>query len=214
MLVVSQKVVSKAEARVRDLNTVEPGPRALELAERLDKDPRLVQAIVDETREIVRAEGGVLICEHHSGNICANAGVDLSNSLGENIAVLLPEDPDESARRLRAGLERELGVRPAVVIADSFGRPWRLGQVDVAIGCAGLAPLDDWRGRLDSRGRELTATVMAIADEAAAAAGLVHAKDGNLPVAIIRGLRGYVDDADGAGAAAIRRPKERDLFRR
>ena len=156
---VSQKVVSKAEGRARDLGEVEPSARALDLAARLDKDPRLVQAILDESREVIRAERGVLIVESSSGWICANAGVDASNVPGENRVTLLPEDADASARRLRDELAALCGARPAVVIADSFGRPWRVGQADVAIGCAGLAPLDDRRGATDREGRTLTATV-------------------------------------------------------
>jgi len=213
VLVVSQKVVSKAEGRVRDLASVEPGPRAAELARELGKDPRLVELILAESREVLRAANGVLIVETLSGLICANAGIDSSNVPGEGRVVLLPEDPDASARRLRAEIRSQSGSRPAVVVADSFGRAWRLGQADVAIGCAGLAPLDDWRGRRDRQGRELEATVIAIADEAAAAASLARDKASGAPAAVISGLGRQVSAGDGPGAAALRRPAADDLFR-
>ena len=151
--------------------------RARSLAAELDKDPRHVQVVLDETREVRRATRGVLISETHHGFVCANAGVDASNAPDDDTVILLPVDPDDSARRLRAGLRARLGVAPAVLITDSFGRAWRHGQVDVAIGCAGLAPLEDWRGRADARGRELRATWIAVADELAAAADLARAKD-------------------------------------
>jgi coenzyme F420-0:L-glutamate ligase/coenzyme F420-1:gamma-L-glutamate ligase len=211
--VISQKAVSKAEGRIVDLRDMEPGDRAVELAGRLDKDPRLVQLILRESAAIVRAERGVLIVEGRSGWISANAGIDTSNVPGTELVALLPADPDGSARRIRAELRRACGVAPAVVIADSFGRPWRLGQVDVAIGCAGLAVVDDWRGRVDRHGRELAATAVAVPDEVAAAADLVRAKDEGVPVAIVRGLARFVTAEDGPGAAALRRPKDEDLFR-
>ena len=213
VLVVSQKVVSKAEGRLRELIQVTVSKRAQGLAAKLNKEPRLTQVILDESREIIRADNGVLICEHRSGHVCANAGVDLSNSPGDEIAVLLPVDPDASARQLRADLGRTLCVRPAIVIADSFGRPWRIGQTDVAIGCAGLLPLDDWRSRADSRGRQLTATVAATADDVAAAAGLVRSKDGGNAVVTIRGLDHRVSEEDGPGARVLLRQRTEDLFR-
>jgi coenzyme F420-0:L-glutamate ligase/coenzyme F420-1:gamma-L-glutamate ligase len=213
VLVVSQKVVSKAEDRVVDLEHVAPGERAIELAERLGKDPRLVELILRESAAIVRAERDVLIVEGNSGWISANAGIDASNVPGVDRVALLPVDPDGSARRIRAELRRACGVAPAVVIADSFGRPWRLGQVDVAIGCAGLAAIDDWRGRMDRHGRELTATAVGVADEIAAAADLARGKDEGVPVGIVRGLARFVTAEDGPGAAALRRPKDEDLFR-
>jgi coenzyme F420-0:L-glutamate ligase/coenzyme F420-1:gamma-L-glutamate ligase len=213
MLVVSQKVVSKAEGRVRRLADVEPGERARELAARLGKDPALVQLVLDETESIVRAEGGVLITETRSGWICANAGIDSSNVAEDGCVTLLPVDPDASARRLRSEVRAASGHAPAVVISDSFGRPWRLGQADVAIGCAGLAPLDDWRGRLDRTGRELDATVVALVDEIAAAADLVREKNAGLPAAVVRGLGERVKDEDGPGAAVLQRPAPDDLFR-
>jgi coenzyme F420-0:L-glutamate ligase/coenzyme F420-1:gamma-L-glutamate ligase len=146
--------------------------------------------------------------------VCANAGVDQSNVSAEGELLLLPEDPDASARRLRAGIETARGVRPAVVISDSFGRAWRMGQTDVAIGAAGLAPLEDWRGRPDAYGRALRVTSMAIADAVAGAADLARAKDSREPAVLVRGLDRYVTTGDGPGAAALRRPREQDLFRR
>ncbi|HEX2371931.1 MAG TPA: coenzyme F420-0:L-glutamate ligase [Solirubrobacterales bacterium] len=214
VLVVSQKVVSKAEGRVRRLAEVEPRSQARELASRLDKDPALVQAVLDESRSVIRAQEGVLITETHSGWICANAGIDASNVPEEGIVTLLPLDPDASAQRIRSEIRGATGNAPAVVISDSFGRPWRRGQVDVAIGCAGLSPLDDWRGRRDRSGRELTATLIALADELAAAADLVRDKDAGVAAAIVRGFGERVsDDDDGPGAASIQRPSEDDLFR-
>jgi coenzyme F420-0:L-glutamate ligase/coenzyme F420-1:gamma-L-glutamate ligase len=213
ILVVSQKVVSKAEGRVRELAAVEPGERASELAARLGKDPRLVELILSESEAIVRADAGVLIVETRQGLICANAGIDSSNAPDEGQVVLLPEDPDGSARSLRAEIRKSSGRRPAVLIADSFGRPWRVGQMDVAIGCAGLSPLDDWRGRRDRSGRELSATLIAIADEAAAAASLARDKASGAPAAVLSGLGRHVTADDGPGAAALRRPADADLFR-
>jgi len=209
VLVVAHKVVSKAERRVRSLESISPTERALALAGEHGKDARLVQAVLDESDSVLRARDGVLICETHHGFVCANAGVDQSNATEPGELILLPEDPDESARRLRAGLS----ARPAVVIADSFGRPWRLGQTDVALGAAGLMALDDWTGRPDAYGRELRATAIAVADAAAAAADLARAKDSRRPVVLLRGLERYVTEEDGPGAAALRRAREQDLFR-
>ncbi len=210
VVVVSQKVVSKAEGRIRNLGEVDPGPRARELAATVGKDPALVQLILDESRAIVRAGSGVLIVETRSGWICANAGIDASNLSDPGTVALLPENPDASARRIRA----EIGApRPAVVIADSFGRPWRLGQTDVAIGAAGLRVIDDWRGRTDRAGRELEATAVAVADQVAAAADLARDKQSGVPAAVVRGLARYVTDADGPGAVALQRPSDEDLFR-
>jgi coenzyme F420-0:L-glutamate ligase / coenzyme F420-1:gamma-L-glutamate ligase len=214
VLVVAHKVVSKAEGRLRRLVEIEPGQRARALALEHGKDPRLVQAVLDESAELLRASDGVLICVTGNGLVCANAGVDQSNVSAEGELVLLPEDPDASARRLRAGIETARGVRPAVVIADSFGRAWRMGQTDVAIGSAGLAPLEDWRGRPDAYGRALRVTSIAIADAVAGAADLARAKDSREPAVLVRGLDRYVTTGDGQGAAALRRPRERDLFRR
>jgi coenzyme F420-0:L-glutamate ligase / coenzyme F420-1:gamma-L-glutamate ligase len=213
VLVVAHKVVSKAEGRVRRLADIEPGERARSLAAEHRKDARLVQAVLDESAELLRARDGVLICVTRHGLVCANAGVDLSNVSGEDEVVLLPEDPDASARRLRGGVELALGVRPAVVVADSFGRAWRMGQTDVAIGAAGVVPLDAWRGRPDAYGRELRVTEIAIADALASAADLARAKDSREPAVLVRGLGRFVTEADGPGAATLRRPRDQDLFR-
>jgi coenzyme F420-0:L-glutamate ligase/coenzyme F420-1:gamma-L-glutamate ligase len=173
-----------------------------------------VQAVLDESAELLRAVGGTLICVTHHGFVCANAGVDQSNASAEGgELVLLPEDPDRSASLLRSGIAEALGVRPAVVITDSFGRAWRLGQADVAIGAAGLVPLEQWIGRPDAFGRELRVTSIAIADCVAAAADLARAKDSLEPAVLVRGLERYVTREDGPGAAALRRPPEQDLFR-
>ena len=212
IVVISQKAVSKAEGRVRELSAVVPGARARELAKRLDKDPALVQLVLEESQRVVRAERGVLITETRAGWICANAGIDSSN-LPEGQVSLLPVDADASARRIRGEIAAAAGSSPAVVIADSFGRPWRLGQTDIAIGCAGLAALQDWRGRHDREGKELAATVIAVADELASAADLVRDKDSGVPVAIVAGLGELVTPDDGPGAAVLRRAGEVDLFR-
>jgi coenzyme F420-0:L-glutamate ligase / coenzyme F420-1:gamma-L-glutamate ligase len=209
VVVVSQKVVSKAEGRLRRLSDVEPGQEARELGARLDKDPALVELILAESRQVLRAERGILITETHHGFVCANAGIDSSNLPETGTVSLLPEDPDRSARRIRA----EIGLGVGVIVADSFGRAWRIGQVEVAIGCAGLRPLDDWRGRSDADGRELAATMIAVADQAAAAADLVRDKASRVPAAIVRGLAAHLGDDDGPGAAVLRRPRAEDLFR-
>jgi coenzyme F420-0:L-glutamate ligase/coenzyme F420-1:gamma-L-glutamate ligase len=213
VLVVAHKAVSKAEGRLRSLGSIEPCPRAQELAHQLDKDPRHVQAVLDEARVVLRASRGVLICVTHHGFVCANAGVDASNVPGSDTVVLLPTDPDASARRLRRRLRELVGVAPGVLITDSFGRAWRHGQVDVALGCAGLSPLEDWRGRRDADGRELRATWIAVADQLAAAADLARRKDGRQPVVVVRGAQRHVTEDDGPGAAALIRPESEDLFR-
>jgi coenzyme F420-0:L-glutamate ligase/coenzyme F420-1:gamma-L-glutamate ligase len=214
VLVVAHKVVSKAEGRVVRLADVEPGPDAQWLADQHDKDPRHVQVVLDETEELVRAERGVLICRTRHGFVCANAGVDASNAAESDSLVLLPEDPDASARALRAALRRYGdGTAPAVLITDSFGRAWRHGQADVAIGIAGLQPLEDWRGREDSVGRELRATWIAVADQAASAADLARRKDARQPAVLVQGLDAHVTADDGPGAAALVRTRDEDLFR-
>ena len=207
VLVVAHKVVSKAERAIVAHDEVRPGPRARELAGRLAKDPRHVQVVLDQSAAVLRAERGVLICRTHHGFVCANAGVDASNAAPGTV-ICLPRDPDASARALRAALPG----RPAVLITDSFGRAWRHGQADVAIGLAGLAPLEDWRGRADAGGRELRATGIAVADQAAAAADLVRAKDAGRPAAVVRGLERHVTADDGPGASALVRPASEDLF--
>jgi coenzyme F420-0:L-glutamate ligase/coenzyme F420-1:gamma-L-glutamate ligase len=213
VVVVAHKVVSKAEGRLRRLTEIEPGDRARALAAEQDKDPRLVQAVLDESAEVLRAHHGVLVCVTHHGFVCANAGVDRSNTADEDEVVLLPRDPDRSARELREGLARTLCVHPAVLVTDSFGRAWRVGQTDVAIGAAGRGPTEDWRGRPDRRGREMAATEIAVADAAAGAADLARAKDSGRPAVLVRGLERHVTAEDGPGAAALRRARADDLFR-
>jgi coenzyme F420-0:L-glutamate ligase / coenzyme F420-1:gamma-L-glutamate ligase len=237
LVVIAQKAVSKAEGRIRRLASVTPRAHASRLGAELDKDPALVELILKESNEILRAERGVLIVETHHGFVCANAGIDSSNLPDDGTVCLLPKDPDASARNLRveiaSAIEREHGVGLAghsarsasaeshpvlpptigVVISDSFGRAWRLGQAEVAIGCAGLTPLDDWRGREDAHGRKLEATLIAVADQAAAAADLVRGKDSHVPASIVRGLERHITADDGPGAAALRRPPNEDLFR-
>lgn len=212
VVVVAQKAVSKAEGRVVVLSDVRPGARARALGAEHDQDPRAVQVVLDESAEIMRAERGVLISRTHHGFVCANAGVDASNAPTGTL-ILLPIDPDGSARRLRSDLRARLGVSPAVIITDSFGRAWRHGQCDVAIGCAGLAPLEDWRGRTDSTGRRLRATWIAVADQLAAAADLTRTKDSGQPVVVVSGLGRHVSTDDGPGAVALVRPLEEDMFR-
>ncbi len=207
VLAVAHKVVSKAEGRIVPLASVDPTPRAVELAAEHGKDPRQVQVVLDESAEVLRADRGRLICRTRHGFVCANAGVDASNAGAADTLVLLPVDPDASARALRAWL----GC--AIVITDSFGRAWRHGQCEVAIGAAGLAPLDDRRGHPDADGRALAATTIAIADEAAAAADLVRGKATREPAVRIRGLARHVTDDDGPGAAALVRSLSEDLFR-
>jgi coenzyme F420-0:L-glutamate ligase / coenzyme F420-1:gamma-L-glutamate ligase len=212
IVVVAHKVVSKAEDRLVMLSGVTAGPEAERIATATDKDPRLVQVILDESVAVVRAAPGVLITRTAHGFVSANAGVDASNVTGEDTLVLLPVDPDASARTLRAGLRERLGTAPAVCITDSFGRAWRHGQADVAIGLAGLTALQDWRGRPDTQGRTMQATWIAVADQVASAADLVRTKDGSTPVALLRGLDRYVTVDDGPGAGALLRPSAEDLF--
>jgi coenzyme F420-0:L-glutamate ligase/coenzyme F420-1:gamma-L-glutamate ligase len=212
IVIVSQKAVSKVEGRLRRLADVEPGERARAVAAELDKDPVLVELVLSESSRIVRATRGVLITETRGGWVCANAGIDTSN-LEDGLVSLLPEDGDASARRIRGEIRDASGASPAVVVADSFGRAWRIGQADVAIGCAGLPPLADWRGKRDQHGRQLSATHIALADELASAADLVRDKDSGVPGAIVAGLGDLVMSDDGPGARAIPRAPEDDLFR-
>ena len=211
VLVVAQKVVSKAEGRLLRVGEIIPTERAVEFAARTGKDPRLVQLILDESAEVLRVGREVLIVRTRQGFVCANAGIDQSN-VPEGLVSLLPHDPDGSARALRHGVAERLGVAPAVIVSDSFGRAWRIGQLDVALGCAGLAPLHDRRSERDAQGRELTATIDAVADAAAAAAQLVRHKAGGEAVVVVHGLERYVTADDGPGAAAILRPRSEDLF--
>jgi coenzyme F420-0:L-glutamate ligase/coenzyme F420-1:gamma-L-glutamate ligase len=214
ILVVTQKIVSKAENRFVDLGMVQPSPRAVELAKQTQKDPRLVEVILWDTSEVIRARPGVLIVQHRLGFISANAGVDRSNVAepGRDVVLRLPADPDESARRLRAGLRELTGAAPALIIADSHGRPWREGTVGVAIGLAGLVPVQDLRGQPDLFGYHLQYTTVGFADQVVAATSLVmgQANEGR-PVVLVRGLA-YARDED-ASAGQILRPREMDLFR-
>ena len=210
VLVVTQKVVSKAEGRVVELASVAPRSEAEEWAAQWGKDARQVELVLQESAEVLRmAPGGLIISRTRHGLVCANAGVDLSNVGGGDVATLLPEDPDASARKLRDRLGELAGVRPAVIISDSFGRPWRNGIVNVAIGSAGLEPLLDLRGTPDAQDRVMHSTVIAVADELASAADLAGGKVAQRPVVVVRG---YEYQAGGSGAAALVMDRERDLF--
>jgi len=209
VVVVTQKIVSKAEGRLVHLRTVEPSPQALELAVRTGKDPRLLEVILRESRRIVRQERGVIICETKHGFVCANAGVDTSN-VGGGVVSLLPENPDQSAERIRAAIQEKKGISIAVVISDTFGRPWREGHTNVAIGLAGMSAMKDYVGQTDPHGYVLRVSTMAVADELAAAAELVMEKLSRVPVAIVRGFD--YQRAEGSAQELIR-PRERDLFR-
>jgi coenzyme F420-0:L-glutamate ligase/coenzyme F420-1:gamma-L-glutamate ligase len=213
IVVVAHKAISKCDGRVVDLTTVSPGAQALAIADRHDKDARQVQVVLDESAEVLREERGVLIAMTRHGFVCANAGVDASNAGSPDTVVLLPLDPDGSARALRARLRALTGREVAVVVTDSFGRAWRHGQCDVAIGIAGLAPLIDHRGGLDADGRPMSATWIAVADEVAAAADLARSKAGGQPVVVVSGLGHHVTADDGPGASALVRPRGEDLFR-
>jgi len=209
VLVVAQKIVSKAEGAIVQLSTVEPSPDAQTIAERQKKDPRVVEVILRESRRLVRTDP-VLIAETHHGYVCANAGVDHSNVPGNDIVTLLPRKPDKSAKKLAALLRKRTGKRLAVIISDTFGRPWRLGLTNVAIGASGVPVLRDLRGTPDRHGKPLTATVLAVADELAAAAGLLMGKTEGCPVVLIRGYR-YKPSFEPA--TNIIRPAAEDLFR-
>jgi len=209
VLVVCQKIVSKAEGRVVRLADVTPSREAIRLASEDGKDPRHVEVVLRETARVVRRGPGVLICETRHGFVCANAGVDLSNAPADETAVLLPIDPDASAARLREALLVRGAARLAVVVSDTFGRPWREGLVDVALGCAGLEPIADLRGGSDLVGRRLEVTATATADQLAAAAGLLMVKDAGVPAVFVEGVEAF-----GAGTArALLRDPARDLFR-
>jgi coenzyme F420-0:L-glutamate ligase/coenzyme F420-1:gamma-L-glutamate ligase len=209
IVVVAQKVVSKAEGRLVNLSTIEPSAQASQLAAKEGRDPRLVEVILRESRRIVR-DHSVLIVETHHGFVCANAGVDHSNVPGDDVVTLLPADPDRSARLLAEALRKLTKKQVAVVISDTFGRPWRLGLTNVAIGAAGVPVLLDLRGTRDRNGKPLQATILAVADELAAAAGLVMGKREGIPAVIIRGYR-YRPAAERA--TSVIRPAAEDLFR-
>jgi len=209
IFVVAQKIVSKSENRIVHLNSVHPSPRARDWAAQHNKDPRLVEIVLSQARRIVRMDRGILIVETHHGFICANGGVDTSNAPKECV-ILLPQDPDASARSLRSEIERTLSIPVGIIISDTFGRPWRQGIMNVALGVAGLAPFVDYRGQVDSFGRSIKSTVIAAADELAAAGELVMGKTLGIPVAVIEGFTS--PDGQGHGKDLIR-PKEQDLFR-
>src|SRR5467141_3054069 len=209
ILVIAQKIVSKAEGAVVQLQSVVPSPQAQAIAERQKKDPRLVEVILRESTRLVRTDP-VLIAETRHGFVCANAGVDHSNVPGDDVVTLLPQVPDQSAKKLAAALRKRTGKRIAVIISDTFGRPWRLGLTNVAIGAAGVPVLLDLRGTRDRHGKVLTATIVAVADELAAAAGLLMEKSKGSPVVLIRGYR-YQPRFEPA--SRIIRPAAEDLFR-
>lgn len=205
IVAVAQKIVSKSEGAIVDLREIHPSALAQSWAAQWNKDPRLIEVILAQSRRMVKMDRGVIISETHHGFICANAGVDQSNIEGEHFATVLPADPDASARRLRASLNCG-----AAIVTDTFGRPWREGLVDVAIGVAGLDAIHDLRGSTDRHGRKLSATIIAVADQLAAAAGLVMRKDAGSPVALIRGFEWQ--PAEGSARSLLRKP-EQDLFR-
>ena len=210
VLVVTQKIVSKAEGRVVELASVEPSEFAREWAARWDRDPRQVEVVLRESAAIVRmGPGGLIISRTRHGLVCANAGVDVSNVGGGEVASLLPEDPDASARQIREVVRARTGVSPAIVISDSFGRPWRNGIVNVAVGAAGIEALVDLRGEPDAAGREMRATVIAVGDELASAADLAGGKVDQRPVVVVRG---YAWRPSEAGASVLIMEPERDLF--
>ena len=209
VLVVAQKVVSKAEGSLVQLDSIEPSPDAVEWAREFQKDPRVVELVFRESRRIVRKQRGILIVETHHGFVCANAGVDVSNT-PPGTATVLPRDPDGAARKIAASLLAVLNTTVAVIVSDTFGRPWREGLTNVAIGVAGIAPLIDYRGRRDAGDRVLQATVIAVADELASAAELVMGKTDRIPAALIQGFR--FQGAAGSGRALIR-AADLDLFR-
>ncbi len=211
VLVVTQKVVSKAEGAVVDLTTVEPRPAAIEFARRWDRDPRQIEVVLREARRVVRMERGVLITETPHGFVCANGGVDASNvgPASGQVVTLLPRDPDASAAAIRRRVRERTGVDVPVIISDSFGRPWRWGIVDVAIGVSGLDPLEDLRGQADADGRIMRSTVRAVADEIASAAELAFGKTARRPVALVRGA----SPPRGEGSIGeLLIPSEHDLF--
>jgi coenzyme F420-0:L-glutamate ligase/coenzyme F420-1:gamma-L-glutamate ligase len=214
VVAVCQKVVSKAEGAVVRLDDVEASPFAEQLAARTGggKDPRAMEVVLREAQRIVRMDRGHVICETRHGFVCANAVVDESNGVEPGMLTLLPKDPDASAERLRAALAARFGADIAVVVTDTFGRPWREGLVEVALGCAGMDPLLDLRGRSDLAGRELHHTVVGLADTVAAASGLVMEKDSRVAAAIVRGVRYAPATAEPAVRRIVRRP-DLDLFR-
>jgi coenzyme F420-0:L-glutamate ligase/coenzyme F420-1:gamma-L-glutamate ligase len=211
VLVVTQKVVSKAEGRIVDLRTIRPRPEAVDFAERFERDPRQVEVVLRESTAVLRMERGLIISRTRHGFVCANAGVDASNVGEPDTVTLLPEDPDASARAIRDRLVAEFDVPIGVIISDSFGRPWRWGIVDVALGVAGFGPLDDLRGSLDADGRPMHATIVAVADEIASTAELASGKTSGRPLVLVRGA--HLPAGDGTVAGEVVMPVEADLFR-
>tara|TARA_B100001123_G_C14941495_1_gene879879 strand:+ start:24 stop:779 length:756 start_codon:yes stop_codon:yes gene_type:complete len=210
ILVVTQKVVSKAEGQITDLKEIEPSYMAMQLASDYNKDPRLVEIVLRESKRIVRMDRGVIISETHHGFICANAGVDSSNNTDIGKVSLLPKNPDVSANKIRKSIHKALGIKLGIIISDTFGRPWREGATNVAIGVSGINPLKDYRGESDLAGYSLKTTTIAIADELAAAAELVMSKLDRVPVAVIKGY--YYNPRDTGINSLLRNP-DRDLFR-
>jgi coenzyme F420-0:L-glutamate ligase/coenzyme F420-1:gamma-L-glutamate ligase len=210
VVIVTHKIVAKAEGCAVDLRSIEPSAFAHDIAARWGKDARQVEVVLRESARIVRMDRGVMICETRHGFICANAGVDRSNASHPDVVMTLPPDPDASARGIRDGIARRAGVSSAVIVSDTFGRAWREGLTNVAIGCAGLRPLRDERGHVDSQGYVLAATVLAVADALAGAAELVMGKLDGVPAAVIRGYR--YESGDGDARELLRAP-EKDLFR-
>jgi coenzyme F420-0:L-glutamate ligase/coenzyme F420-1:gamma-L-glutamate ligase len=210
IIVVTQKIVSKAEGRVVRLDTVSPSPEAERLAAETEKDPRLLELILRESARIVRQRGPVLITETRHGFVCANAGIDASNVGPEGTVCLLPEDPDRSAQAIRRAVRERTGADVAVIISDTFGRPWREGHTNVAVGIAGMLPFADYVGQVDPHGYELKVSTLAVADELAGAAELVMGKLDGVPVAIVRG---YAYPRGGGSARQLVRDPEKDLFR-
>jgi len=210
VVIVTHKIVSKSEGRLVDLDTVEPSAFAKGFATRYEKDPRQIEVVLRESRRIVKMDRGIIISETHHGFVCANAGVDASNVPGDAMVCLLPLDPDASAQRLRDTLVSRTGADVAVIISDSFGRAWRQGITNVAIGVAGMEPLADYRGETDPHGYPLTASVLAVADELASTAELVMGKTAGIPVAVVRGYP--YQRGPGTGRELLMEP-ERDLFR-
>ena len=210
VLVIAQKIVSKAEGRRVALETIQPSARAQELARELDKEAELIEVILGESRKVIRTGGRALIVETHHGFICANAGVDQSN-VGLKQVALLPKDADRSAREIRAEIRRRTGDKVGIVVSDSFGRAWRIGTVDVAVGVAGINPIKDERGLKDRHGYELKAAVAAVADELASAAELVMGKRDGVPVVIVRGYD--IQIKEEGSVQELLRPAAEDLFR-
>jgi coenzyme F420-0:L-glutamate ligase / coenzyme F420-1:gamma-L-glutamate ligase len=209
IFVVAQKIVSKSEGKIVALDSVTPSARAIEWAEQYRRDPRVIEIVLREASRIIKMERGVIVAETRHGFVCANAGVDVSN-VAEGFAVLLPDDPDRAAAELHAKLSGAFAAHTPVIVSDTFGRPWREGLVNVALGVAGMSPLEDYRGKRDASGKELHATLIAAADEIAAAAELVMRKSERIPVAIVKGISN--SGRTGSGADLVRK-RENDIFR-